>query len=218
MNENTIIGYNHFLLDNNPLNIFRGMFIGDTIEPLITDFCKPPNPPPSSMTSTKTQSDENTRLANALKENADYINGLNGTGEFTRNTDPCIIDSNGNRNCYFCDSNGNCYYCTYVDGVIVSCQYYSKSKMDSMKNKGFGSYIVDKLNLNNIFKVGTIGNTADNGLVSIEGFDSTIKLNTGETERYSNILYIYNKLIIHVINLGLGILCLLLIIQYLRRV
>ena len=203
MNENTIISYNHFLLDNNPLNIFRSIFMGDTIEPLIANFCEPPKPPPNPYT--KKQYDENIRRADALKANADYINGLNGTGDFTLSTD------------HPCDSNGNCYYCIIVNGIIESCQYFSKSKMDSMNYKGFGSYIVDKLNLNNIFKVGTIGNNANNGVVTTESFDSTIKLNTGETERYSNILHIYNKSIVHVINLGLGILCLLLIIQYLHR-
>lgn len=145
---------------------------------------------------------------NALKNNAARLNELLKGNIFSRG-----VCSNGY--CYFCDSNGNCYYCQMDNNnEPVSCVYYTKNEMDNINNIGWGSYILDRVNPTNIFKVGTIGNYVINGLVA-EGFNSTIKNNTGETVRFANTNNLYNRIFMNGVNMTIGILCLIILIIYL---
>ncbi len=199
------IGYNHFLLENNPLDIFRSIFSGKPIIENIANFCYTPK----RKRIHKRQIYNNVARANSVAMNINSINnGLLSGSTFSSINGFC----NPNGNCYECDSDGNCRNTS-------TGKYYSKTEMDNMYVEllGVKPYILDKSSPNTFFRVGEIGNTATTGSV-IEGFNSNIKRNTGENERYLNILYVYNKSMAHVINVGLGILCLLIVILYLHRI
>lgn len=204
----TVIGYNHFLLENNPLDIFRSIFSGKPIIENIANFCYTPKDPNSKNNINNIDYSQVAADAIASQLALNSRNALLYTGTFSSANGFCIP----NGRCFECDSDGNCR-------DTSTGNYYSKSEMDNMYGRvlGVSSYILDKSNPNTFFKVGEIGNNTINGTV-IEGFTSNIKRNTGEYERYLNILYMYNKSMTQFINIILGIICLFIIILYLHRI
>lgn len=186
--------YNDFLLGGELFNNNR------IVEPL-ANFCKVNKSKPK----TNWKAIQDAELLAAQKKLAGKLNALLA--------DPNSSFSKGKREngfCYYCDADGNCYYCLMKDDKPYSCVYYTSEEMDRINYKGIGTYIIDTISPTNLFKARTIGNNIQNGLIT-EGL-SSIQSNTGETERYANIINLYNEMFIHNINMGIGIICLVIFI------
>lgn len=187
--------YNDFLLGGELFNNNR------IVEPL-ANFCKVHK----RNNNTRSWKDiQDAELLAAQKQLADELNALLADPNSSFSKGKCE-----NGFCYYCDADGNCYYCLMKDDKPYSCVYYTSEEMDRINYKGIGTYIIDTISPTNLFKARTIGNNIQNGLIT-EGL-SSIQSNTGETERYANIINLYNEMFIHNINMGIGIICLVIFI------
>jgi hypothetical protein len=187
--------YNDFLLGGELLS-------NNTVVEPLANFCKVNKSKPK----TNWKAIQNSKRLAAEKKLADDLNALltsSNMSSFTRHK--CE-----NGYCYYCDANGNCYYCLMKDDKPYSCVYYTRDEIDRNNYKGIGTYIIDTISPNNLFKARTIGNNIQTGLIT-EGL-TNIQSNTGETERYVNIINLYNEMFIHNINMGIGIICLVIFI------
>jgi hypothetical protein len=163
----------------------------------ILDFCKNPG-------------GGNNRAYRSIPPNVVAINNGRELVNTVNRVNDNILDNLDDFNNHRCYPDGKCYDCDddyncYNDDDMNKRDLLSRRDMDNKYNNTTTTpYILDVINTGNFFKSGTIGNTVESGAV-IDAFSSTIRENTGEYEKYSNMMEIYNTSILNTVNLGIGI-------------
>ncbi len=213
MTEPKIVEYNNFLFNQNHFgNLYMHLNPEVTIEPLklIADFCK------GGYNKSRGRGVNSylDRAESAINQAANELTKLvNNTNSGTTNELGGFAGSYTSRgNNMYCDNEGNCYNCNEppIDN-FDNCNLLSRADIDSNNQTSTQVYVVGD---GNEARVGTVGmDTSVMGVV--EGLTS-IKTNTGAYERYLNMTQIYDNVLLDATNLGIGIICVIGVIQIVR--